>query len=35
MIPQKEAFISETNGIWQYEIEFTLTTPSIEEMAEI
>ena len=35
MIPQKEAFISETNGIWQYEIEFTLTTPSIEEMEEI
>ena len=35
MIPQKEGFISETNGIWQYEIEFNLTTPSIEEMEEI
>lgn len=34
LTPNKEGFISETNGIWQYEIEFTLTTPSIEEMEE-
>lgn len=35
LTPNKEGFISETNGIWQYEIEFTLTTPSIEEMEEL
>ena len=35
LIPQKEMFISENNGIWQYEINFTLTTPSIEEMEDI
>lgn len=35
LTPNKESFISETNGIWQYEIEFTLSTPSIEEMEEI
>lgn len=35
LIPTKENFISETNGIWQYELRFTLTTPSIEEMEEI
>jgi hypothetical protein len=28
-------FISENNGIWQYEISFTLTTPSVEEMEEM
>ena len=31
LTPNKEGFISETSGIWQYEIEFTLKTPSIEE----
>ena len=35
LTPNKEGFISETNGIWQYEIIFTLSTPSIEEMEEI
>lgn len=30
MQPVKEHFISENNGIWQYEINFTLTTPNIE-----
>ena len=35
LTPTKENFISEQNGIWQYEILFTLTTPSIEEMEEI
>lgn len=35
LTPKKEGFISETNGIWQYEIEFTLSTPSIEEMEEL
>ena len=35
LAPSKEGFISETNGIWQYEIEFTLTAPSIEIMEEI
>ena len=35
LTPNKEGFISETNGIWQYEIEFRLSTPSIEEMEEI
>lgn len=33
--PIKENFISESNGIWQYELRFTLTTPSIEEMEEL
>ena len=33
--PVKENFISETNGIWQYELRFTLTIPSIEEMEEL
>jgi hypothetical protein len=35
LIPTKEMFISENNGIWQYEISFTLTTPSVEEMEEM
>lgn len=35
LTPTKENFISEQNGIWQYEILFTLTTPSVEEMEEI
>lgn len=35
LTPTKENFTSEQNGIWQYEILFTLTTPSIEEMEEI
>ena len=35
LMPTKENFISEQNGIWQYEILFTLTTPSVEEMEEI
>jgi hypothetical protein len=30
----KEDFISETNGIWQYEIIFSLTTPSVEDIEE-
>ena len=35
LTPNKEGFISEINGIWQYEIIFTLSTPSIEEMEEL
>ena len=35
LTPIKENFISEANGIWQYELLFTLTTPSIEEMEDI
>lgn len=31
MQPVKEDFISENNGIWQYSINFSLTTPTIEE----
>jgi len=31
MQPVKEDFISEDNGIWQYAINFSLTTPTIEE----
>lgn len=31
MIPVKEEFIAEDNGIWQYSINFSLITPSIEE----
>lgn len=30
MSPTKEGFLSENNGIWQYTINFELTTPSIE-----
>lgn len=30
MQPVKEQFISENAGIWQYAINFTLTTPNIE-----
>jgi len=29
--PIKEDFLSEDNGIWQYSINFSLTTPTIEE----
>lgn len=35
LTPTKENFISEANGIWQYELLFTLTTPSIEETEDI
>lgn len=35
LIPVKEGFISETNGIWQYEIIFKLTNTSIENMEDI
>ena len=35
LTPTKEGFLSETNGIWQYEIRFTLSTPSVEDMEEI
>jgi len=34
LTPAKESFISETNGIWQYELSFTLSTPSIEILEE-
>ena len=30
MCPTKEGFLTENNGIWQYTINFELTTPSIE-----
>jgi len=30
MYPVKEEFLAEDNGIWQYSINFVLTTPSIE-----
>jgi len=30
MYPVKEGFLVENNGIWQYTINFELTTPSIE-----
>lgn len=30
MYPTKEGFLVENNGIWQYTINFELTTPSIE-----
>ena len=30
MYPTKEGFLTENNGIWQYTINFELTTPSIE-----
>ncbi|KKP40307.1 MAG: hypothetical protein UR30_C0005G0088 [Candidatus Peregrinibacteria bacterium GW2011_GWC2_33_13] len=32
MQPVKEEFISENNGIWQYSINFSLTTPTIENL---
>jgi hypothetical protein len=35
MQPTKENFLLETAGIWQYAINFTLTTPVIEEYEEI
>jgi len=31
MQPIKEDFLSEDNGIWQYSINFSLTTPTIKE----
>ncbi len=31
LMPSKDFFISENNGIWQYGINFTLTTPNIQE----
>ena len=31
LMPFKDFFISENNGIWQYGINFTLTTPNIQE----
>lgn len=31
LMPIKDFFISENNGIWQYGINFTLTTPNIQE----
>lgn len=31
LFPSKDFFISENNGIWQYGINFTLTTPNIQE----
>lgn len=30
LTPTKEGFLSEINGIWQYEIVFSLTAPSVE-----
>lgn len=34
LTPVKEGFLSENNGIWQYEITFTLSTPSVEILEE-
>jgi hypothetical protein len=34
LVPVKEGFLSENSGIWQYEITFTLTTPSVENLEE-
>ena len=34
LTPIKEGFLSETTGIWQYEISFTLSTPSVEDLEE-
>ena len=34
LTPVKEGFLSENNGIWQYEITFTLSTPSVEYLEE-
>ncbi len=34
LTPVKEGFLSETTGIWQYEISFTLSTPSVENLEE-
>lgn len=34
MLPTKEGFLTENNGIWQYTINFELTTPSIETEEE-
>lgn len=31
LMPSKDYFISENNGIWQYGANFTLTTPNIQE----
>jgi len=35
MQPTKENFLMENSGIWQYAINFSLTTPSLEENVEI
>ncbi len=34
LTPVKEGFLCEISGIWQYEITFTLATPSIEDLEE-
>lgn len=34
MHPTKEGFLSESNGVWQYSINFEFTTPSIESEDE-
>ena len=34
MIPIKEEFLTEDNGIWQYSINFATTTPVIENIEE-
>ena len=34
LTPVKEGFLSEISGIWQYEITFTLTAPSVEDLEE-
>lgn len=31
LMPSKDYFISENNGIWQYGVNFTLTTPNIQK----
>lgn len=35
MQPSKENFLIETAGIWQYSINFTLTTPVIDKYDEV
>ena len=32
LMPSKDFFISENGGIWQYGINFTLTTPNVEDL---
>ena len=34
LTPVKEGFLSEISGIWQYEITFSLSTPSVEDLEE-
>lgn len=34
LTPLKEGFLSETKGIWQYELSFSLSTPSLEILEE-